>query len=153
MVKKIKYSDQRSTFLYLTNILKRLAAPYEQQYAEIEDFARWNLADDIVSDWQNGEQIISFLFKSKVIGENSATMLNDLLGRFDEVSYGAPNYEEIIWTLESLRDHPFWTEQRRLAKEILTELERTAPADLIAEAQEMRRTSVRFVAKRDKKDR
>ena len=144
---------KRSTFLYLTDILKRLAAPYEQQYAEIEEFARWNLPSDIVSDWEGAEKVISLLFGWKVISEDSAAMLNGLLSRFDDVSYGSPKYEEVIWTHEGLRDHPFWTEQRRLAAETLAEFERTAPPDLIAESQEMRRTSVRFAAERDKKDR
>jgi hypothetical protein len=109
---------------YLHYSLKRLAGTYYEQKASIEDFARWNLANDIVSDWDNYEQVVNFLFESKLIDEGLLSEIHNLVVKFDEASPGNSQYDENIWTLEGVKDHPFWKKQRGLAKEILEELEK-----------------------------
>jgi hypothetical protein len=90
--------------------------------AEIEDFARWNLANDIANEL--GINDIEALSGIGLINRRTEVLYEKIMAAFDEASPGGPRYDKDIWTLEGMRDHPFWKDQRELAKEVLAELEK-----------------------------
>lgn len=104
--------------------LKRLSSSYKEQVASIEDFALWNLPSDIATDWDNCEQVIDSIFRANLIDQNVAKKIYSLIKNFDEVSLNGNKYDDIIWTLDGLRNHPFWENQRQLAKVVLNALEK-----------------------------
>ena len=114
----------QKSIIFIERNLDRISLSFEQQCIGIPDFARWNLANDIASDWENYEQVVALLYEKGIINQNICSMINRLVGNFDEVSTGGAKYEEVIWTLEGLKNHIFWTEQRKLAKELLILLNR-----------------------------
>lgn len=116
--KKVCNSIEKNSLIYLKMILKRLSSPFEKQYAEIEDFAKYNLIDDILSDWDNYEQVVQCLVDSKLINKETEKKFTQLVGNFDT------NNQKIVWSLEGLKSHPFWEHQRQLAKQLLDELEK-----------------------------
>lgn len=119
MIKKQENNAIENSISYLKMILKRLSSPYENQYAEIEDFAKYNLVDDILSDWDNYEQVVKCLLDANVIDKEIEMKFTKLVANFDM------DNEELVWTLEGLEKHPFWEEQRNLAKKLLAELEKS----------------------------
>jgi len=109
---------------YLIKLLQRLSSAYDKQNDKIEDFARWNLPNDIAEDWDNNiiEYFLKRLLDNGLITDVIAGKFNDIVDRFDQVSMGAVLYDETIWTHEGLRAHSFWTEQRELAMVLLRDL-------------------------------
>jgi len=122
-----KSKNQESTleqcFKYLQNNLRRLASSYEVQNAEIEDFARWNLPDDIASDWCNHAYFTARLLEAGIINDATVSKFENIANAFLEASLGGNLYEEIIWEHEGLQKHLFWELQRQRAKELLKQLE------------------------------
>ena len=147
--RKIKECSLDDCLNSLKNNLKRLASTYEEQNKNIEDFARWNLPDDIASDWENYEYFVDRLLAEKAISNQTAELFHKIVNNFisaypkitlaewnktcvefgldkvDEVPNEAirgQSYDEAIWTHEGLKTHLFWKEQRELAKQILSNL-------------------------------
>ena len=110
-----------SSYVYLKSNLERLSKPFEEQSRDIEDFARWNLASDIASDWENCECCIKCLFDHGIINECINNMFMELLKKFDERSYDGSKYDESLWTVEGVKNDPFWENQRDLSRKLLTE--------------------------------
>lgn len=103
---------------YLKMILKRLSLPFEKQYFEIEDFAKYNLVNDILSDWDNCELVVQSLIDLKLIDKEIAMKFFQLIENFDK------NNQKYVWSLDALKNDPFWEQQRQLAKHLLDELEK-----------------------------
>lgn len=112
---------------YLIKILTRLSLPYENQLNSIPDSHKWNLPNDIVSDWESYEHVVDSLFKAKIIMKDIKEKFEVLVNNFDEVSLHAEKFEEVIWNLEGLKNHEFWQKQRKLANELLVALRITIP--------------------------
>ena len=103
---------------YLKMILKRLSLPFEKQYFEMEDFAKYNLVNDILSDWDNCELVVQSLIDLKLIDKEIAMKFFQLIENFDK------NNQKYVWSLDALKNDPFWEQQRQLAKHLFDELEK-----------------------------
>lgn len=115
-------NNTESSYLYLKQNLIRLSEPFEEQYKNIEEFARWNLASDIASDWENCEPCIECLYNAGLINDHINSLFKELLQNFDEHSYNGMKFDPSIWNEKGMETHPFWQEQRLRAKELLNEL-------------------------------
>ena len=105
--------------IYLKQMLVQLSLSYEEQLNSVSDVYKWNLPNDIVSSWENYEQVVDNLFNAKIIDKDAIDKFEVIVNNFDEASLGSENYEEIIWSLEGLKNHRFWQNQRKRAKELL----------------------------------
>ncbi len=110
------------TIKWLKEKSELLSSDFCKQSSMIEDFARWNLPNDIASDWDHYEMFCVPI--KDVIDERVENLITEIGSAFDKVSLGSPYFEEIIWTMEGLEYHPFWENQRKLAKELLLVLNR-----------------------------
>jgi hypothetical protein len=104
----IKWLKEKSAFL---------SSDFYKQSSMIEDFARWNLPNDIASDWDHYEMFCMPI--KDVINEKVEKLIIEIGSAFEKVSLGSPYFEEIIWTIEGLEYHPFWENQRKRAKALL----------------------------------
>jgi len=109
---------------YLKQMLVQLSLSYEEQLNSASDVYKWNLPNDIVSSWENYEQVVDNLFNAKIIDKDTKDKFEAIVNNFDEASLGSERFEEIIWSLEGLKNHRFWQNQRELAKELLLVLSR-----------------------------
>ena len=116
---KIKERNSiENSLAYLKMILKRLSSSFEEQYAEIEDFAKYNLINDILSDWDDYEQVVKCLLEAKLIDREIEMKFTQLVSDFDR------NNQKAVWSLDGLKNHPFWELQRQRAKQLLNELDK-----------------------------
>lgn len=124
-MKKKQIENQQGRINFYIENARMLSLSYEEQCKLIPDFAAWNLASDMANDWGCGDlEKLNQLFGKEIIGQNAIALHDTINKNFNDVSFNGPKYEEAIWTLEGLQQHPFWDEQRRLAKELLDELEK-----------------------------
>lgn len=105
--------------------LKVLADTYENQCKSIEDFALWNLPNDIAEDWswENLSYFLDILKENNIISDMMLLRVNTIINNFDNASIDGEFYDPEIWTHNGLKNHPFWDEQRRLAKELLMDIQ------------------------------
>ena len=90
---------------------------YEKQYNEMECFARWDLPEEIGMEWIDATGIITSKALSQIISIESVHLLTKILGNFERAF--ADSEEKGIWTVEAMSKHPFWIEQRTLARQFL----------------------------------
>ena len=101
-----------------------LAKLFEQQYQELYMLCDY-LTEDIASDWIIQDVLLlEEMFKYKIISYKVIDLYKAIEKNFADVSLGGRLYNDIIWTLKGLKYHPFWEQQRNLAKELLNELQK-----------------------------
>ena len=90
---------------------------YEKQFHEMEWFARWNLPEEIGMEWIDAKGIITSEALSQIISTESVHLLEKILINFELAFMDSEKKD--IWTADAMYRHPFWTEQRNLAKQFL----------------------------------
>ncbi len=104
---------------------QNLALDYDSQYKMLGELGDY-ITEDIASDWlwTALKKGILKLYENNYISENVVRIYEEIDHNFYDVSMDGKYYDEKIWTLEALRNHPFWEKQRQLAKQVLKELEK-----------------------------
>lgn len=102
---------------YMIDAAQYLGKEYDQQYLEMEWFARWDLAEEIGLEWIDAKGIIFSESLARVVSEDAIRILVEILKGFEE-AFDNPA-EESVWTDDAMEKHPFWTKQRELAKQFL----------------------------------
>lgn len=113
--------ENKERLLYLIKTVKNLAESFgDRSGSHLGDY----LTVDIATEWEKGLMDMSKkMFEDNFLTQKQFFACEEISKRFIRFS-NSPFYEEKIWTLEGLKSHPFWEEQRKLAKEILDELEK-----------------------------
>ena len=106
--------------------LKSLSEPYEVQYEEMEDFARWNLPEETGLMWIDFYEVcfLPLLKELRGFSEEALSLLHAISENFEGAFKLVRKEYEVIWSHESMKGHPFWENQRNLAKQALLLLER-----------------------------
>lgn len=105
---------------YLIAELTNLIDYEDKQKSRLGDY----ITADIANEWEY-EHFKYFLsqLNSDIINVKKIDLgIKMLCENFSEVSISGKNFEKTIWTLDGLKNHPFWKQQRILAKELLVEL-------------------------------
>ena len=102
---------------YMINLAKYLSMDFEKQFHEMEWFARWDLPEEIGMEWIDAKGIITSKALGQIISTESAHLLTKILNNF-ELAF-SDSKENGVWTVEAMYKHPFWAEQRTLAKQFL----------------------------------
>lgn len=107
----------------LFDIVFLLSLDYTAQISALS-LANDDIPSDIACDVEWALGLAKELHKQGILSEDILLQMENINRRFDEVSRGQKHYEEIIWTDEGLKTHPFWEKQRELASQILRELKK-----------------------------
>ncbi|QVK18144.1 hypothetical protein KHQ81_00010 [Mycoplasmatota bacterium] len=102
---------------FLKDMLIFLGSEYDVQCSMIEEFALWNLSDDIASEWywDYFSIFVNVLLEDNIITDKIADEFKTIADEFDLRSRGGDLFDEYIWTHEGLKNHVFWSEQRQRA--------------------------------------
>src|SRR5690554_1576915 len=109
---------------YCLEILKRetrnLSLELDNYDQKLVSHLKDYLTVDIASEWkyEHFKYFIDKLLYEKKINQEVVDLFKTITLKFQNVS---PSIEE-IWTLEGFKNHPFWKEQRKLAKILLEKL-------------------------------
>ena len=99
-----------------------LASTYEDQVSGLSVLGDY-LTEDIANDWMDNDiDELLLLATQKAIPVKAVNIYIQINCNFTKVSAGSEGFEPEIWTLTGLRNHPFWTSQRRLANDFINAL-------------------------------
>ena len=112
-----KDSIKSDELKYMINAARYLSMDYDEQYNEMDWFARWDLPEEIGLEWVDAKGIICSKELAQAISSESLQLLVKILNNF-ECAFESPMKTD-VWTTDAMRTHPFWEEQRKLAKRFL----------------------------------
>ena len=102
-----------------------LSKTFEQQYEELYMLGDC-ITDDIANDWIESDiPLLEEMVKYEVIGYRAVEFYKQILENFSITSLNGTDYNNVIWSLDGLRSHDFWKNQRSLAKKFLGEFVKT----------------------------
>lgn len=106
---------------YLIDNLKAIVDPQSYRYT-MEEFAMWNVADDLASNWENCTYFVNRLFEAGKITREIKNEISEIDNLLSEASLGGSLYEQAIWSVDGLNTHSFWKQLREKARAVLSEL-------------------------------
>ena len=111
---------------YLKQQLKLLSSDSSTQQQMIPKEIMWNIASDIANEWDYEyiEFFVEKLLNDHLITESIKDCFCEICNNFEKVSKNGAQFDIKIWTKEGLIHHPFWEHQRKLAKQLLKELDK-----------------------------
>lgn len=85
----------------------------------------WNIPSDIANEWdyESIEFFVQSLVDSNIISNNIEENIQTICKNFEKVSLNGDVFDPTIWTKEGFLHHPFWVHQRKLAQQLLNELD------------------------------
>lgn len=113
----------------LKKLLKTLSSDSSMQLKMTPKEIMWNISSDLASEWdyENIKFFIQNLVDSNLISINIVKKFQTICNNFENVSINGSQFDQTVWTIEGLAHHPFWENQRKLAKELLIELDKIQP--------------------------
>ncbi len=111
---------QNNCYTFILNLAKELAQDYDVQYQHMEEFARWNLPEEIALEWIDAEGMVDILERGKCIPKETVEMLREIMSAF------ILEFEKVdnpVWTHEAMKRSAFWNMQRLNARKVLDNME------------------------------
>ena len=105
----------RKCYQSLLNSLILVAADYEDQVSSLPSFVV--VADEVSTTYGEAFYLVNQLEEAGFINKHAEKLLKDLDNWFDYSPEG-----EVLDTLKSLKENPYWEKARNIAQEILKEL-------------------------------
>ena len=102
---------------FMINEARYLSKEYEEQYDEMEEFARWNLPEEIGLGWVDAKGIIYSKELAQAISDESLQMLKRILYNFENAFQDSDM--AVVWSHDAMKLNEFWEEQRNIAKQFL----------------------------------
>ena len=111
---------ENDCYKYILNLAKELAQDYDVQYQNMEEFARWNLPEEIALEWIDAEGMVDVLECEKCIPKETVDVLREIMSAFilEFKKIGNP-----LWTHEAMKKCAFWNMQGLNAREVLDKME------------------------------
>lgn len=110
---------EKNCYIFIQNLAEELAQDYNIQYQHMEEFARWNLPEEIALEWIDAEGMINVLECGKCISKESADVLREIIGAFVLEFEKSDNP---VWTHEAMKTSAFWDIQRLNARKLLDKI-------------------------------
>ena len=109
---------------YFLDKAKNLSLGYdEQEKLSFELNMGDYFTNDMANEWLTEDiNILNELVKNKVISKKVSELYALIDNNFIEVSANGKLFKKEIWTLNALKNHAFWENQRFLAKQFINEL-------------------------------
>ena len=111
---------ENNCYKFILNLAKELAQDYDDQYQHMEEFARWNLPEEIALEWIDAKGMVDVLECGKCIPKETIDTLRKIMSAFI-LEFEKQNNP--IWTHESMKYDDFWNKKRVIAKKILDKME------------------------------
>ena len=73
---------ENNCYKFILNLVKELAQDYDVQYQHMEEFARWNLPEEIALEWIDAEGMLDVLERGKCIPKEKIDMLREIMNAF-----------------------------------------------------------------------
>ena len=111
---------ENNCYKFVLNLAKELAQDYDVQYQHMEEFARWNLPEEIALEWIDAEGMVDVLEYGNYISKETADVLRKIMSAF------ILEFEKIdnpVWTHEAMKRSAFWNMQRLNARKVLDKME------------------------------
>lgn len=109
-------SNFNNIFTFIQKLVEELAQDYDIQYQHMEEFARWNLPEEIALEWIDAEEMINVLECEKYISEECVVLLRKILNAFID-EFKKNNNSSL--THEAMKTSIFWNTQRANARNLL----------------------------------
>ena len=100
-------------YKYTLERLWELSVPYNEQKNNTEEFALWNLPNELADDWCNMPYFIDVLYDNKMIDDTIKCLLIEINDNFEKCT------NEENFTHNAMKYGEFWESQRKLAKKAL----------------------------------
>ncbi len=111
---------ENNCYKFILNFVKELAKDYGVQYQHMEEFARWNLPEEIALEWIDAEGMVDVLECGKCIPKETIDVLRERVNAF------ILEFEKIdnpVGTHETMKKSVFWNMQRLNARKVLDKME------------------------------
>ena len=118
--------DNEYCLNHLKQLLKTLSCDISEQHKMIPKEIMWNISSDIASEWdyENIRFFVRNLVDSNLVSINIEQSFQKICNNFEKMSIKGKQFDQTIWTTEGFAHHPFWENQRKLAKHLLNELDK-----------------------------
>ena len=118
--------DKKYCLNYLKGLLKSFSCDSSTQQQMVPKELAWNISSDIANEWdyENIKFFVENLLECNLISIDIEESIKTICNNFDEVSLNGVKFDQTIWTTEGFAHHPFWENQRKLAKYVLNELDK-----------------------------
>ena len=100
---------EKNCYIFVQNLARELAQDYNIQYQHMEEFARWNLPEEIALEWIDVEGMIDVLECAKDISKETADVLRRIISAF-ALEFEKSNNS--VWTHKAMKTSAFWNMQR-----------------------------------------
>lgn len=107
---------ERNCYNFLIELSKELAADFETQFLEMDDFARWNLPEEIALEWIDSEGMLQILKDGHCGLEDKMLIWEQIICNFN-AAYD--QQQSSVWTFRAMQEDIFWIKQRKLAQKAL----------------------------------
>lgn len=109
---------------YFINKATILSLDFDEQNKKSSELDMGDyFTEDIANDWFDEDiKILNELVNKKLISSKTIELYSMINNNFVDLSLNSKLYEENIWTLNALKEHIFWKNQRNLAKQFINEL-------------------------------
>ena len=107
---------EKGCYRFVRNLAEELSSSYDIQYEKMEEFARWNLAEEIALEWIDTEGMIDILEYGKCISKEAVDILREIINAF---IFEFENTDSSVWTHKAMQGEFFWEMQRKKARRVL----------------------------------
>lgn len=107
---------ETNCYNFLINLAQTLAADFETQFSDMEEFARWNLPEEIAMEWIDAEGMLQILKNAHCGVDEALDVFENIIHNFN-VAY--EHSLDHVWTHYAMQTDDFWLQQRRLAQQAL----------------------------------
>ena len=111
---------ENDCYKFILKLAKKLVQEYDVQYQHMEEFARWNLPEEIALEWIDAEGMVDVLECGKYIPTETVDILREIIGAF---SLEFEKIDNPMWTHEAMKKSDFWNMQRLNARKIVEKIE------------------------------
>ena len=101
-----------SIYCFVKGLTLELTEEYEMQLKKTEDFAKWNLPEEIALEWIDAKGMIEILFTNKCISLPLQQLLFSIIINFEDAFCNSMQ----VYTHEAMQKSTFWENQRELAR-------------------------------------
>ncbi len=117
--------DNKYCLDYLKQLLKTLLCDSSAKHIVPKEII-WNISSDIANEWdyENIAFFVQNLVECNIISTKIKESIQTICNNFDDVSLNGAQFDQSIWTPEGFFHHSFWQHQRKLAKQVLDEIDK-----------------------------
>lgn len=116
-----KTPQDKQRLVYLLHEAIELFGDYHTQLSNTEDFAQWNLPDELGESWIaiRDMGIVNALHNSGVLPQEAIETVNRIIDRFD-AAFQLPEDEQVqVYSHTAMQDSAFWKMQRQDAQTLI----------------------------------